>query len=796
MIQQFRVGSIPRTSLARAVSFLWGGRTIVDLCAIIGPERRVIEIDAESDAIGHALLSAGWKRYLRLRRTNGQVAANAPSDDELDQRTQPYHSVEQIRANNAEVLIFSGRSGRYLSKVSLYNHAEFVLWAPDISLSAVRDMLGVARKVANGRIEFLGRTSLPVAAGRTRSFLVGRVKHRKARTARRYLSPVVGIERFFGELQRSQTRYAALRWFENLPEVQPGEDIDLLVADEHVESVLSLLDAEPGTIPFDVYSVSGLPGTEYRSMAYYPPHLARQVVLGAVLHRDRFRVPTKEHHFLTLAYHAVYHKAEGSGLPHGQTGSMPAAAGEHDYASVLRAIANELGIRPELSLEGLEGFLAGEGWRPPLDTLNRLAEPSAWLRSRVGRVREEITGHLNRWPGLQHDGFTVFFLREKAVDHGLVHEAFRAIEQSFAVLHTLVLDDERKQRVFSMVRGGNWNQGPWPASGGAPAVMIVALDLMPMAPSEELRAIHPTLTNSRVRRKEEIRNQLNGRLAADERCNLVHSSDSGREAAHYLSIAAPELLDKINHKVAEAVALFHTDYPVVENLTRYGNRAKVELIRYRGRLAVKKTFRAGAEKYFRREHEAMKTLARIRSEVPPILETGDNYFICPHYENVLQPRAPFGFLPLKTVHQALGALRCFYDAGVSLVDFKPQNLLFDRREGLKIIDYEFCYWYRRPPAAFEECYDLKGYPENFEGDRPIGEIPSYDRCWRDVVGLELTSLLHDPVWLQHLKRSLFGVNRSLYDGMKRSRRVAKRLLRSGTVRGGSLIRNQPAPAQR
>jgi hypothetical protein len=542
-----------QTCAAGILGMLLGSGKRLHLPSVIGHDRRVIEVDAESDALGNALIAAGWRQYLRLRRgARPFPVSNEAIENKLQRRTVTYRSAEQIHANNAEVLVFSGQSAWHF-RYTNYRHSEFALWAPRFSLSTIFGIVRLVRNAAGGRIEVLGRVSLPVRDGRVRSFLVGRVTNRVQRNARRYLSPFVSTERFFDELSRFRIRYAVLRWFETLPEIEAGEDIDLLVADEQVEIVLDLLDSEPGVVPVDVYSASGMAGTDYRSMAYYLPPLARQILAEAVLHKGRFRVPNLEHHFLSLAYHVVYHKAEASGLRRNATDVTAVGGGDHDYARVLSQLAAELDISPEITLEGLDAFLAARGWRPPLDTLDRLAEKSGWLRSRLIAWREEAMIQLKDTPALRHDGFTVFFLREKALEHGLEQVALKALESDFIILRTAVLDAAARQRVRTMVRGANWNKGPWPASGGGPAMLIVAVDPDPINPSAALKATYPTLTNARVQNKGQLRDRLNERLTAEQRCNMIHSSDSGPEAAYYLSVAAPELLGDISRQVEEAV---------------------------------------------------------------------------------------------------------------------------------------------------------------------------------------------------------------------------------------------------
>ncbi len=83
---------------------------------------------------------------------------------------------------------------------------------------------------------------------------------RRKDRVRRYLRPGLDLDGFFDELERLGIRYAVLRWFDSLPAVEPGEDVDVLVADEDLPRLKPFLRSylvPPPTQKFDVYSVSG-----------------------------------------------------------------------------------------------------------------------------------------------------------------------------------------------------------------------------------------------------------------------------------------------------------------------------------------------------------------------------------------------------------------------------------------------------------------------------------------------------------------------------------------------------------
>jgi hypothetical protein len=197
----------------------------------------------------------------------------------------------------------------------------------------------------------------------------------------RWLPADLTLDGFFDILRSKDVCYVVLRWFEELPAVEPGHDIDVLVADEHVDLVQSLLVDRPrrGTQHFDVYSVSGRPHSDLAGLPCFPPPLARQLLSSAVWLRERYRVPDPRHHFLALAYHAAYHKGYASGLSSGEGADEVRRPASHDYAAVLAQLAAQLGEPVVPTLDGLDRYLADRDLRPSPDVLRQLTDSNPWI---------------------------------------------------------------------------------------------------------------------------------------------------------------------------------------------------------------------------------------------------------------------------------------------------------------------------------------------------------------------------------------------------------------------------------
>jgi hypothetical protein len=713
---------------------------------------KFIEFDPPDGCVAAELIQRGLDRYLAVVGSAGRRAELCNLDASRSRHVAVADGRLPIRQNNADVLILSGRAGWRLARFRDFRHAESVAWRPNWGFAACLMALACLVQLVLRRIQWLQLVSFKAGTGTTWLLVFHVRKRRIAQAARRYLPYDLGIRGLIERLGAARIRYAVLRWFESLPDLAPGEDLDLLIEDAALEKIHALLDSGPGIQPCDVYSVTGLPGADYKKMPYFPPHLAAALLFEAQAHSSGALVPSLRHHFLSLAYHAIYHKGARSGLPSRDRTIPEARNPEHDYRAMLAAIAQQLGISVSLTREDLDEYLRGQGWRPPRDMLVRLATGRRDLKSLVGDHHRSADD-----PGL-----TVFLIRQAAVERGRLTQLVELIEhEGFQILETKLLTPAESQSVGRTIRGGNWGRGPWPASGGFPAAVVVAYDAEPIPVSRQQRRRFPELANARLLCKSKLRDLLNCSLPRDLHCNALHSSDNGSEALEYIQVTMPGALPRIRAQVARIRDQYKTTEPVLLQLSSYRRRAKSEVIEFDGQLAVKKTFKPHQRSYCRREAWAMRQLSRQVSAIPPLLATDGESVIYPYYDDVLKFRRSSGkLLPLEVARQAIAALHSVYEAGFALIDAHPENLIVDRRHGLKLIDFEFLYKYEQQPATFAASYDIAGCPADFPGSQPDGGAKCYARHWQPYIGLSLNSLLHDPPWLQQLKRGLYCLRRA------------------------------------
>ena len=509
--------------------------------ALWHPGLRIMAFGPRAGALGEALIRSGYQQFLAVvgdrqsleKMTSALSAGAGPRDGRPVVGRGPQ---EQCRGAGAR-----WRS-RLASRPVPFGAPRFLgCGAAGLSQCSIR--LGDRAAAVSAR-SFHPPNDRQREAGRRASAALARFRQPAAACGfgAAYIPHALGVERFLKRLRGQRLRHAVLRWFDELPNLPPGEDVDLLVDDECLDAVGAMLDEGPGLQPIDVYSVSGLPGSDYCQMPYFPPPVAAGILDRACNHRELCFVPSPEDHFLSLAYHALYHKGAKSGLPVADGDKPGGRRAEHDYLGILQRMARRLNLDVRITLADLDRLLDARHWRPPHDMLVRLARRNAWVGSLVSAVHEADTD-----PGL-----AVFLLRQAALERGGIARASALIARhGFLVIHSQVLDDCLAQAVAPCLRGGNWGRGPWPLSGGPPAAAIVAYDFEPIRPSRKQRKKHPFLANARLLCKAAIRDEFNAGLPADRHCNVVHSSDNGREALDYLRAILGDGVEAMLTRIAE-----------------------------------------------------------------------------------------------------------------------------------------------------------------------------------------------------------------------------------------------------
>jgi hypothetical protein len=492
---------------------------------------------------------------------------------------------------------------------------------------------------------------------------------------------------------------------------------------------------------------------------------------GAVLWKGTYRVPNPLDAFLSMTYHAVYHKGGASGLPFsaGQAAQIGSHS-DHDYAAVLARKAALAGLEldaGEISLDYLDEILASRGWRPQADTLEKLGLENDWISAYLRRTVEPIPPRL--------EGLACFLVRERGVDQVAAIRQ-QLLFDGFDILAEGPLSGAAAEAILTEARGGVWERGPWPVSGGAPAYFIMAYDALPVAPTDKERVQHPGLANRRlIDAKIEIRNIGNRDKPPAEQCNIIHSSDNGRQALHYLRVIDPGLEKEVRAEAERIYREHEPPFEVISDLGGNARRAKVCLVKHDGRDEVGKFFRPGRERFLDREIKA-RAIGAPLAEVSEILEAGRNHIVIKRYSSAeglywfVIPGKFDGFLRPVHIKAIRKVLLHFRRQGYECIDLKPGNFFLDPAAGIKVIDFEFTQKTSPGHGTLVGC--LAWYPpgEDFDGELPAGAagVDPYSAYWRRETGVPRRFCVHDvPVWLMTLAQSVSFVRYSFFGVVRR-----------------------------
>jgi hypothetical protein len=382
----------------------------------------------------------------------------------------------------------------------------------------------------------------------------------KPEQTRKYLGKDISLQHFFEELNQKEVRYLVLRWFEDFPNWPEGEDVDLLIADEDLGKIKPYFTSNAKGQAFDVYSISGLRGSAYGKLGpYFPIELGRELLENRIKW-DQCYIPAPFHYFLSLAYHAVYHKGLASGLPaevppersqdlpkdtdDRREDSPKGYEHEQRYLDILTELGEELGIDVKITLRDLHEYLTQRGWSPSLDTLRKLSLQNPYVKELLPDPKD-----LRERPG----DILVFVIRQWAVDNGYQDRILQMIEEEgMEIVEYKELSAREKASVAAKIRGGQWEGLETSrTSGGGPSFVIIAYDPSPKNLSEKQRLKYPFVANANVFIKEKIRDTINQDRLINEHVNCIHSSDDELEAWEYVRVAFPKDHGKLRLKVEE-----------------------------------------------------------------------------------------------------------------------------------------------------------------------------------------------------------------------------------------------------
>lgn len=426
-----------------------------------------------------------------------------------------YGSLSEMREQNSDVYFLDHEAVKVLF-AEFPGSAQYILIRLVPRLSWVVAFPGFVRRLFIGLIKVEGMIALQ-AGGVSERWLVVRHMLAQSLNTRLSLSVDVGVQGFLDHLKKEKIRYVILRFYEKLPDLyRDGGDLDVLVVDEDDAKVREFLQAHPGTIGIDVWTPSR---TSYNSITYYPPPLARRIIASAVDGPAGSLIPSLKESFLSLAYHALYHKGFFSGVPSRLHKENVNKNPENDYAEVLARMAKDLGIDIDITMESLDEYLAKEGWQPKLDTLAKIAPRNAWVWERF--FSSEPTKEI---------GLGVFIIKQKAIRDGIADAMIRTIGEhdGFTIIRSKKFTEDEVGRVTEHLRGGVWNDISGSVHDFLPAIAVVVFDEN-LARSSKINMMH----DNPDKRIKNLKNVLRS-IHDSGSISLVHATDNTEEAWEYI----------------------------------------------------------------------------------------------------------------------------------------------------------------------------------------------------------------------------------------------------------------------
>ncbi len=506
------------------------------------------------------------------KKKTGRVRVFSKKKRDCDFSELSYSSLLEIREERSDVYFLDHEATKVLF-VDFPATAQYVLvrfiprWGWFVAIP------GLVRRLIIGLVKIRGIKKIKVAGSDQHWLVIEHILTESLHT-RLSLSYDMGVGGFLSFLKESRVAYVVLRFFEKLPNLyREGGDLDILVSDEDEKTIKGFLQKNPGPLGVDVWTVSR---TTYNDITYYPPPLARKIIQNAIDGPASSRIPNPKHAFLALAYHVVYHKGLFAGVPTKITGLDVNENPENDYAGVLRTMADDLNIKIEITMEGLDEYLHVHGWRPKLDTLAKIAPKNKW-----------VWKHFFSNTETKEFGLGVFVLKQKTIELGVLDQVLNVISnyEGFSILHIKKLKKDEIEHVTNNLRGGVWG-GKTNTLGYLPAVVVVVLDTN-LAHLSQVGKIPHTHKKGIKALKKMLRKMFDVPGGS-----IVHATDTTHESLEYLDVCFPDELKEINLEIKDFLTklkpsfleslylqIVHSPRLVVYHFVRLKEQVKKRLIR-------------------------------------------------------------------------------------------------------------------------------------------------------------------------------------------------------------------------
>ena len=225
----------------------------------------------------------------------------------------PNNTIKKLYTNLSDIFrinaneFFMDQKSR-LCLISNYpNSAKYVNVKLSFDLIFFISLFGLARRLLNKTVKF---NKLLILKNKNKNRLWIQLQNNSNQTTNKVhftLSEDIGIKKFLSFLNKSNVDYLITRFYEKLPNLyRPGGgDLDILVSDDGYKTITDFLNKNPGNIPVDIQRCSKSTGGA--NIPYFPPKLAKRMLLKKKKINNLFYAPNKLDYLLSFIYHCLYH---------------------------------------------------------------------------------------------------------------------------------------------------------------------------------------------------------------------------------------------------------------------------------------------------------------------------------------------------------------------------------------------------------------------------------------------------------------------------------------------------------
>lgn len=284
-------------------------------------------------------------------------------------------------------------------------------------------------------------------------------------------------------------------------EVIFNKDLDILVTDEQINSVIKLLSrTRPSidSIRIDVYSLHGSNPFTFKGITLFPVKIGKKLIDTYSKYKT-VKVVNRRLRWLVKLYRGIYIK-------------------QLDI-SLINLNENMLDF-DKYNWDNLEGILFEKGWRPPLDSLEILSKNGS--KELIDLVKRLYKPYLN------NKKYVVFLIRDTNNILDVVEYINDYMKtKKISIIQEQFIDENRLSYVTESLRGGNWISKSFNV-GGNPSYFFFLDFKFNDHSLDFIKSI-----------KNEIREKFHK--------NIVHSSDSSTQALYYYHIITGKLFSEKNY---------------------------------------------------------------------------------------------------------------------------------------------------------------------------------------------------------------------------------------------------------